>query len=317
MSSDGSALVRWLVWGDRTDRVRAVWRILIPVVVGYLTLTASAAGASALGAGLGTAMLGSFAATTVVGVGLLRLSASLDGRPLTAYGYRLSRAWWVDVAVGTGIGTALVAATVAVARVAGSLRVTGGVSVPDGGTLASLLAFFVAFCGVAFYEEFIYRGAFVTNAVEGLSRRGVGESASTAVALVGSTAAFAAIHAPAAVVQRGDVGLVVAKTFLLGGLLGLAYLLTGELALPMGVHLGTNFGLINLFGLSGSADLASVPVLVAVETTAAGVWSPAHGVPIIAATAVGYALVGGWWYWAHANRGPETTTGRLAVLLDG
>jgi hypothetical protein len=86
---------------------------------------------------------------------------------------------------------------------------------------------------------------------------------------------------------------VAAKTALLGGLFGVAYLLTGQLALPMGLHLGVNYALLNVFGI-GSEALAGVPSVLAVESTATGLWSPSRGLPILIATLAGYVLVIAW-----------------------
>ncbi|WP_276259664.1 CPBP family intramembrane glutamic endopeptidase [Haloglomus litoreum] len=295
----------------RTDgRVRAVWRVLVPVLAGFITLQLAGATAFALGLNTGQMMVASFVATTLVMLLALGLSARyLDRRPVRAYGFNLSRDWWLDLVGGTVIGSLVVALTFVVGQQTGGLRVTGSLSL--GGTSPGwLLAFLVAFVGVALYEEFIYRGAFVTNTIEGLSERGVNPRVAAAGALLASTLAFAAIHLPGALAAGANPGLVVAKTGLLGGLLGVAYLRTGELALPMGLHLGVNYSLLNVFGI-GTEGLAGVPSLLAVEVTATGLWSPARGLPLFGSIATGYVLLFGWLRWRQADgpaRSSETST---------
>jgi len=297
--------LRSVVRNRQTGRVRAVWRVLVPVLSGFLALQLAGAVALTLGVNRGQMMLAAFAGTTLVTSGVVGISAGyLDRRPLREYGYSLSREWWLDLVVGTGIGTLVVAMTFVVGRYTGSLRVTGDTLVPDVVTLGWLMAFFVAFLGVAFYEEFIYRGSFVTNAVEGLTARGVTPSVATAVALLASTLTFAFVHLPGAIATDASVALVALKTGLLGGLFGVAYLRTGELALPMGLHLGVNYALMNVFGI-GSAETPGVPTAVTVEHTATGLWSPARGVPVLVAILAGYVLVFGWGRWRQHD---STTT---------
>ncbi|GAA0515259.1 hypothetical protein SAMN04488066_10319 [Halorubrum aquaticum] len=297
--SNVRARLHSIVWGQETGRVRAVWRVLVPVLVGFLALRL--AGAAALGFDLnrGEMMLTAFAGTTLVMLAVLSVSARyLDRRPVREYGYTLSRNWWLDLVVGIGLGSLVVGMTFVIARYTGSLRVTSNTVLPDATTLGWLIAFFAGFVGVAFYEEFIYRGSFITNTVKGLTARGVTRPVATAVALLASTAAFALIHLPGAIIADANVVLVAVKTGLLGGLFGVAYLRTGELALPMGLHLGVNYALMHVFGI-GAAETPGIPTLLTVEHTATGLWSPGRGLPLFAAILIGYGLVIAWTRWRH------------------
>ncbi|QGA81975.1 type II CAAX prenyl endopeptidase Rce1 family protein [Halomicrobium sp. LC1Hm] len=249
----------------------------------------------------GDMMLAAFGGTTVVMVALLGLFARhLDHRPVREYGYRLSRSWWYDLVVGIGLGMIVVALTFVIGRYTNSLRVTGTGLLPETASVGRFLLFFAAFAGVAFYEEYIYRGSFVTNAVEGLSARGISGPVATTLAVLTSTLAFAAIHVPGAIAGEANISLVLVKTGLLGGLLGIAYIWTDELAFPMGVHLGVNYALMNVFGI-GAAKVSGVPTVLTVEHTTTGLWSPARGIPIFLAVLVGYVLVFAWARWRDAE----------------
>lgn len=294
--------LRSLIWGQETGRVRAIWRVLVPVLTGFLALRLAGAAALGLDLNRGKMMLTAFAGTALVMLSVLGISARyLDRRPVTEYGYDLSRNWWLDLAVGTGLGTLVVALTFVIARYTDSLRVTSSTAVPDAATLGWLLVFFAAFIGLAFYEEFIYRGSFITNTVEGLTTRSITRPVATAAAWLASTAAFTLIHLPGAIVADANLALVAAKTGLLGGLFGVAYLRTDELALPMGLHLGVNYALMNVFGI-GAAETPGIPTLLTVEPTATGLWSPDRGIPLLVAILAGYALVITWTRWRHDAR---------------
>ena len=261
-------------------------------------------------------MLVAFAGTTLTMLLVLPTAARyLDGRPIRAYGYHFSKDWWLDFVVGTGVGTLIVAMTFSIARYTDSLQVTSSTGIPSTASLGWLLAFLVAFLGVTFYEEYIYRGSFITNAVEGLSSRGVDQSVATTVALFASTLGFAVIHLPSAIASDANIGLVVLKTGLLGGLFGVAYFLTDELALPMGLHLGVNYALMNVFGV-GAAGIPSIPSLVTVEVTATGLWSPSRGIPLFVATLTGYVFVAAWTRWRQYNHPSKRETPRSLTNSD-
>jgi hypothetical protein len=291
-----------VVWGQQHGRVRAIWRILVPVLAGFLALRFTGVAALTFDLNRGEMMVVAFGGTTLVMLGVIGISARyLDHRPLRQYGYRLSREWWQNLIIGTGFGALIVAMTVVIALSTDSLRVTSATLVPDVALLGWLLVFFAAFVGVAFYEEFIYRGAFITNAVEGLTARNSSRPVATGSALVASTLAFALIHLPGAVLADANVGLVFVKSGLLGGLFGVAYLRTKELALPMGLHLGVNYALMNIFGI-GAADTPGVPSLLTVEHTATGLWSPSRGIPLFVAILAGYVIVLLWTHRRNRDR---------------
>jgi hypothetical protein len=119
--------------------------------------------------------------------------------------------------------------------------------------------------------------------------------------LVASTLAFALIHLPGAVLADANVGLVFVKSGLLGGLFGVTYLRTEDLALPMGLRLGVNYALMNIFGI-GAADTPGVPSLLTVEHTATGLWGPSRGIPLFVAVLAGYVIVLLWTHWRNRDR---------------
>lgn len=302
MRSRVTTSIRRVVRGRSSGRVRAVWRVLFPVLAVFLGLSLPAAAARAMGVSEGATMVAGFAAATLVVLGALWVSARfLDRRPVPEYGFRVSRAWWLDLVVGAGIGGLLVTTAFAISRRVGALTVADTGTLADGTSLAWLAVFAVAFAGVAFYEETVFRGLFVTNAAEGLAERGLSRRAAVAAAVVASTAAFSAVHLPSALAADASAGLVAAKTVAFGGLLGAAYVLTGELALPMGLHFGVNVTQTNLLGI-GSSAMDGVPVVLGVESAAAGAWNPGHGVPMLAATVAAAAAVAAWSYVRRGGR---------------
>lgn len=289
---------RTVIWGERRDRIRSVWRILVPLIVGLGTFISTFVAALAAGAPTGRVALMAWLATALVVFGVVRTSARyLDQRPFSEYGYRISRSWWLDFVAGLVLGSLIIGLTLLIAVQLGSARLPDDGSVVGSVSLPWLTTFFIGFVGVAFWEELVFRGVVMTNGIEGLSERGYSRSTAEAVALIGNAAVFAVVHVPGALAEGHSPWLTALWTFSAGLVFGIGYLLTGELALPMGLHLGINFVSGNVFGLAGIAAMEGVPTVFVIQSTATGIAAPMSGGPLLVSIAVGCALVVGWCYW--------------------
>lgn len=164
-------------------------------------------------------------------------------------------------------------------------------------SLLWLALFCLGFIGVAFWEELVFRGVFIVNGIEGVSNRGHSQATAALIALIGSVAVFALLHIPGGVDQGHSPWLIAMWTASLGLLTGLAYLLTGELALPMGLHFAINFIPINVIGLSPTATMEGVPTIVSIESASTGFAAPMVGLPITVANLIGCIVIVAWFYW--------------------
>ncbi|RBI64692.1 CPBP family intramembrane metalloprotease [halophilic archaeon] len=100
--------------------------------------------------------------------------------------------------------------------------------------VAAVLAVFTGYFLLGnVYEEVIYRRIMIDNFAQGLAARGLSTRAAVGLATIGSLVVFGLLH----VVYRGTV-LVAIDATLTGTMFAFAYLLTGELALPIGIHFG-------------------------------------------------------------------------------
>jgi membrane protease YdiL (CAAX protease family) len=289
-------------------RPRAGWRLLIAVVV-YLLAAVSAiiatesillaAGGPSLAAGvisppvlavMGVTQLVAFgAATWLLGIGV-------DRRTIPDFGLRLSRRWWADLGFGLGLGAALQTGVFVTALAAGWIRITDiAVTTDPGASFAGwLLAAAVGYLGVGIYEELFARGYLLTNVAEGLA--GIDRRLAVAVAVLVSSGLFAALHGtnPNATVWS-TTALVVAGVLLATGLV-----LTGEIAIPIGLHITWNFfqGVVWGFPVSGVDTGVSV---VAIEQTGptlatGGAFGPEGGLFGIAAALLGIGATAAWVY---------------------
>lgn len=277
-----SAALRWLVWpvwnrGNR--RLRAPLRALVPLVLSFLALAALQAAVRARfdHPVVETVEMGGLAAILVGSV--LVSGRLLDRRPVAEYGLALDREWWRAFAVGAAIATAVNAVPLAVALATGWATVTGFAE--GAGALpfpAAMLLVFAYVAVAAAWEEFVFRGAMLKNLAEG-SGGYLPQWAAVGVATVASSAVFAALHA-GKVTDPSQYGY-----YLLAGLVfGCVYVLTGELALPIGFHAFYNFTLSAVFGLGVSQQ---TPELIVIDVAGPAFWLGEAGMLNTVAAALG------------------------------
>jgi membrane protease YdiL (CAAX protease family) len=166
----------------------------------------------------------------------------LRGEPLASAGWRMDRRWAREVAWGTlfGIGVMLLAA--------GLLWAVGGVTweLDPGRSFRALGLGFGMFTLVALWEESLFRGFLFQRLVAGLGAW----PAQLILALFFARAHWGNPGMQGATKLWATLDIALAAVFL-----GLAYLRTRSLALPVGIHLGWNWaqGHVLGFGVSGTS----------------------------------------------------------------
>lgn len=242
------------VFLDDQQRVRNGWRIL-----GYLAAVAALFFILGVAYGMVPKALRPPGAEPwiefLIFLGAAWTCLRLEREPLVSLGFRLDGRWAWELALGALGGFLLMAVTAVLVRALGGFH---WVRTPGVG-IGSLSRGLWLYLGVAFAEETGFRGYAFQRLIRGL---GV-PAAQILFALL-----FALVH-------WGNPGMAGATRIwatvnigLAAILLGLAYLRTGSLALPIGIHLGWNWtqGTLLGFGVSGNAE--------------AGWWMPVlHGRP--------------------------------------
>lgn len=303
MSTGVVGSVRAVVRGRNDSRVRAVWRISVPFVAFVLAMVAMA-----------TALLGvpglhdrPIAVRAIRAVGfllttglVLALSARLlDRRPIRAYGFALDRRWWRDLAGGLALGVLVPGLTTAGHVALGWATVQEVVSPGAGSFAVGMVVVLLFYVGVGLAEEALFRGVVLLNAVEGLGARLSSPRTAVVVAWVAVSVGFGAFHVRNALVTGGPaIAAYLVTTTILGLAFGLAYVLTGSLALPVGLHVATNFTRSAVFG-STTGGAEAYPALVRLSVEFPGVWETLHGLELLYAALVLGSVVG----WAALTRG--------------
>jgi hypothetical protein len=263
-----------VVWNRAHRRLRAPWRLLAGVVVLGVTALVVGAVVGAVGAAAGLSLAG-IAGGAAFGSAVLAVATAtlvvvaavaLDRRRLADYGLGLDRAWARDAAFGGLLGVALVSGIALVGLATGWMRVTGvPVASPDAALAGSTAGTLALFLLVGVYEEVLVRGYLLTNLAEALTP--LGDRAAVAVATLASSAVFGVAHAGNPGATAVSTGIVT----LAGVVLAAGYLLTDELAIPIGFHVTWNASL-GLWGLPVSG-LRPAGALVTLSVPGPSVWT--------------------------------------------
>lgn len=163
----------------------------------------------------------------------------LRKEPLSSIGFVLNGQWARQLGLGSFLGLATAALAVAMIWAVGGVRLE-----LDPARSLSLLAYgLYIFLFVALFEETLFRGFVFQRLVAG---------AGVWVAQLALGLVFASSHWGNPDMQGATMVWATIELFLGAVLLGLAYLRTRSLALPIGIHLGWNWTLGYLLGFDVS-----------------------------------------------------------------
>ena len=285
---------------DDHGRIRNGWWMLLFLVVflaSQLAYHPVSRGLQQLGAG--KAALSPLPVVFVLLVTWLCLR--LRRQSLADVGLRTDSHWWRQVSAGLAFGS------VQMLVVAGLIWLAGGVRFsldPAGGIAAIALGAWM-FAWAALLEELLFRGFLFQRLVDGIG---------PAAALCLMSVVFALAHwgnpgMEGATELWASVDLVLA-----GLLLGLAYLRTGSLALPLGIHFGWNWiqGSWLGFDVSGlqQAGWLLPHLLDKPQWLSGGVFGPEASIFAVVVDATAVALL---WRWKGISPRGQRQRGGAAM----
>ena len=279
----------WPVWNTEQHRLRAPLRALLPTVLTFMLLAILQAAIRARFDHPVRELL-ELTGIAVVLVGAVLLGARvIDRRLVSGFGLSFDREWWHSFAVGGLVATVINGGALIVSLGAGWATFVGVMR--GSGDLPFLPAMGLVFAYIAFaaaWEEFILRGAMVTNLAEGATEV-VSRRLAVGLAVTLSTLAFAFLHG-GKVTHFSQYGYYLIAGLVLSGV----YVLTGELALSIGFHVFYNFTQSAIFGLGHSQR---TPELLAVDIVGPALWVGEEGLVF-----VGFAILGGLLLAAYIYR---------------
>jgi uncharacterized protein len=305
-----------------TGRLRALWRlgiqywaywVLVQLIFSLVVdawLLADSGGRISSG-GLDTSVVsGSPALPLVSGVaGLLGAILTvwlagrfLDRRSFSEFGFRLRARWLLDLLFGMVLGALLMTILFLVELELGWVEVTGVFEIPGGAPFVISILFPAAtFVCVGLSEEIVSRGYQLKNAAEGLNYPALGPRGAILLAWVSSSVFFGVLHA-----NNPNATLISTLNIIFAGLmLGFGYVLSGELAIPIGLHITWNFFQGAVYGFPVSGFEAFGPTLLTTEQGGPDLWTggsfgPEGGLLVPGIMLLGMSLVA---LWTHLRTG--------------
>jgi membrane protease YdiL (CAAX protease family) len=221
----------------------------------------------------------------------------LDKRPFSDFGFHLGAGWWLDLLFGMVLGSLLMTVVFFVELGLGWVRVTGAFETYDTGApfAVSMLLPIVYFVCVSIHEETLSRGYQLKNSAEGLNYPFLGPRGAVLLAWVLTSVFFGILHAD----NPNATPISTLNIVLAGLMLGLGYVLSGELAIPIGLHITWNFfqGAIYGFPVSGLGPFGATLLVTeqgGPELWTGGAFGPEGGLLIPIVMLLGMSLIVLW-----------------------
>jgi CAAX protease family protein len=295
-----------IFWNLQEHRARALWRLiaLAALLVGFGLLIAAS---GLLPGGTSEASFLVRAGVQVASVtGAVWLTTRFADRTrFRTLGFAMDRAWFADLGFGLGLGAAMITGIFAIERALGWVAVTGTFQTSDPGRAfaGAIWTPIGLFVGVGYVEELLFRGYLLRNLAQGLgyARLG-GNRGGLVLACVLSSGLFAVAHVGnpnASTVSTLNIGVA-------GVFLALGYLLTGQLAMPIGLHVTWNLFQGSVFGFPVSGIEVLGTTFVAIEQRGPDLWTggvfgPEGGLLGLLAMGAGSALICLWVRGRHGR----------------
>jgi membrane protease YdiL (CAAX protease family) len=335
LATRGSFILRFRVnpfYDEREERTRAFWRLLLQLgiyVAGaavsrlvvwrvWFALYGQADPWAIENPTLWPPLLFLAVQVAVLSVALFSVwftGRFFDRRPLFGFGLHIiDRQWWLDLGFGLLLGALLMAGIFLTELAAGWVTVTGALETARKGApfFPVILAPLVGWALLGTYEELVFRGYQLTNMAEGLNLWRLGPRGAILLAVVLSSSLFGVFH----VYNPNASAISTVNLALWGGLLlGSSYVLTGRLALPMGLHISWNFFEGNVFGFPVSGVETVGATFLSIEQGGpplftGGTFGPEAGVLTNAASVLGCLMI---LLWVRIRTGRVALQTSLAV----
>jgi len=240
------------------ERVRAFWRVLIQFVFFFFLITESPPIISGF-------VASDFYFEFVVEIAFLFTALAtvyfstklLDKRNFKDLGLYVNSRWLKEYLVGFMLGASIFSLIFLIQLAAGWIKIEALLYNESGiAFLPAILIRFAGYSAVAVTEELFSRGYQLKNLAEGFNSKKLSESNSIVLAWVLSALIFGLLHA-----ENPSANLISTfNLFLIGLFFGLTYILSGSLAIPIGLHTTWNFFQGNIFGFPVSGFEAYVSV---------------------------------------------------------
>lgn len=170
----------------------------------------------------------------------------VDRRAWHYSGLQPNKRWIKECLAGVGIAGLTMGLIFLAEWLTGGFEITGFAWERSSNTfwVIPLLVFFIQMLSVGFYEEVMSRGYLLPNITEGFTFGGITPQKATIIAVVISSAIFGIAHGS----NPNSTPTAVFNIMLAGVMLAVPFIITGRLALSIGLHFSWNFFQGGIFG---------------------------------------------------------------------
>jgi membrane protease YdiL (CAAX protease family) len=313
-----------IFWNAKEKRLRAGWRILIQIIfllvlsglistlIGaalgvyyYVSSGANSLDLNQLGPQINQFISKNLAARLIANSGVLiamlvsiwLAGRFLDKRRFADFGLHFNRRWWADLGFGMFLGALLMAVVFVAEYALGWVTITSSLTAsPNQNLWLALLGGFIFFIYVGIQEEMFSRGYQLLNLGEGLRLGRLSPRTALLLGYLLSSTIFGFLHLG----NPNSSWVSTINLIIAGLLLGLGYILTGELGISIGLHITWNFFQGNIFGFPVSGTDAGAS-LINIQQGGPALWTggafgPEAGLLGLAVMLLGMGLIAGWVY---------------------
>ena len=273
--------LKLLFWNPNEKRLRAGYRIILAVILffilykGYLFILKSAevklyySDQTSLWVFLVAGTIRLIPAIIVLFLG----GKFLDKRNIKDFGLILNRAWIVDLLFGLGLGAFLMLLIFLVELGLGWISVSEFIHHRDSESsfLIPLMVFLFYIACQGAFEELLFRGYTLKNLAEGFNSKKIGPKWAVIVAWLLISGIFGLGH-----LGNPDANIISTTNLLVIGIIfGAGIVLTGRLAIPIGLHISWNFFQGNIFGypISGLTYPANIVSIFKIDQHGPELWT--------------------------------------------
>jgi len=300
--------IRYLFWNSLERRLRTAWRVALYSALWVMIQVVSAV---VIKSPATTALAIFFPAFALIAGALLFYAVNLllvismtwlvtrqiDQRALTDIGLRLDGRWVADLCFGLVLGAGLMTLIFLAELGLGWLSITAYLhtTVPNTPFRVAIWQPIFLFLAVGINEEILSRGYQLRNLAEGLNSSVISPQSAVIIAWLLSSLIFGFLH----IFNPNSTWVSTLALMLAGIMLGLGYVLTGRLGLPIGLHITWNFFQGSVYGFRVSGNDLSNTSFMTIEQAGPSLWTggafgPEAGLIGIVALLLGMLLIGGW-----------------------
>lgn len=283
-------------WNRNEHRLRVLWRLSTAALTFLIIIIILELAAKPLG-DVPFFRAGQFEPTIAIIIAIWLACRFIDRRRFSDTGIYFNKLWWTDFGFGLFLGAALMSTIFLTEVGLGWVTVneTFRIGFSEHSFLTAILITALFFISVGIAEELTFRGYFLLNLAEGLNSHWIKPKAAVITSWIFTSVIFGFGH-----LGNPNATIVSALNIALAGIvIGFAYVLTGSLAIPIGLHITWNFFQGNVFGfpVSGTTDWSTT--FLAVQQGGPEVWTggsfgPEGGLMGLSGFIAGMALTALW-----------------------